>query len=204
MAYHLNEVIEVVDLTDDSYIEKTNKLLIPDDVEEEHPPLIYNLDDDSDDESENRDYIRIVPPKEQSQIERHGASNGTRSPKGRYYILEFKHLGFMIKKGSDLELNGQEFFRAIKLYRDSNGMIQMQGILLVRARMAQNFLPKKMNELCAVITARADNGCALPNVDEYLTTRPISAIVCPRQIIFSNQLFPAHSFREKGIGYETW
>lgn len=210
MAYQTNEIttsIEVVDLTDDSLAEKMNHITIPDDVEEddEKIPLIPLIDaDEEEDDSENDDFIRVITPGEQSRIERREASDDISSPDGREYIHKTDELGFTIKGGTDLELEDQEFFRVIKLYRDEDEEIQLQGILLMRTRLAQNMLPKKCNELCAIISARADSGVKLPDVDTHLTTRPLSAVICQRRIIFTNQLFPMHSFRENGKGYKTW
>lgn len=208
MAYRTNHVvdsIEVVDLAaDDSYVEKLNKLTIPDEIEEDQAPLIYHIDDDGDDESEGEDFVRLVTPNEQSRIERRDASDGFSTTTGRHYIQAAQHLGFTIKTGSDVELEDEEFFRVVKLYLDEDDDVQIQGILFVRTRLVQNYMPKKCNELCAIITARADSGARLPEIDTYLVTRPLTTVICPRRIILTNMLFPAHSFREQSKCYPNW
>lgn len=91
-----------------------------------------------------------------------------------------------------------------KLFYDDKFNVQIKGILLVRARNANNMLLKKCDELYALVKARADTKGKLPDVDDFMVTRPLSSVICTRDIIFTNQPFLAHSFREKCVGYKSW
>ena len=198
--------VEMVDLTEDYDVEPRQHLAIKD--EEEIMPLIYDLANNDDDEDDGDEYIRELTPDEflKAELERLTISEPASYRKGTKTEAAMTASGFFVQADTDAELyhqGRQEYFRVKELFSDGNGGLQMRGILLVRTRLVSNMLPKKYNELCAIIKARADKN-KIPEVDDYLVTRPLSSVVCTRKIIFTNQSFPAHSFREQGIRYDNW
>ena len=210
MSTALDDIIpsvEFMDLRGDDPVEPARSSSLYEREEREPPPLII-LDDleDDDDDTEYDEFIRRITLKEQAKIVLRDVSENTHPPRDRIYVEEeTNYLGCKVELGCDYELHGEDkFMRVIKIFHKKNDEPQMQGRLLARARTVLDFLPKKCNELCAIITARADRGSKLPDIDDYLVTRPLSSAICRRTIIFTNQLFPLHSFREKGVGYETW
>jgi DNA (cytosine-5)-methyltransferase 1 len=196
----------MIDLTEDFDIQPTRRSAMQE--EEEDTPLIYDLADSDDDEDDGDEYIRELTPDEflKAELERLSISETVSYLKGAKTEAAVTASGFFVQAGTGVELyhqGRQEYFRVRELFSDGKGEVQMKGILLMRTRLVMNMLPKKYNELCAIIKARADKS-KIPEVDDHLVTRPLSSVICTRKIIFTNQSFPTHSFRDKGMGYNTW
>ena len=198
--------VEMIDLTGDFDIKLKQRSAMRE--EEEDVPLIYDLADGDDDENDNDDYIRELTPDEflKAKLEQLSISETVSYLKDAKTEAAVKASGFSVQDDTDFELyyqERQEYFRVEDWFSDGKGEVQMKGILLARTKLIMNMLPKKYNEVCAIIKARADKS-KIPEVHDYLVIRPLSSVVCTRKIIFTNQPFPTHSFRENGVGYSTW
>lgn len=197
--------IEIMDLTGDDACSTTLGTLSIREGEEAKIPLIYWLDDDDYADADADDFLRKISPTEPARVEACQASQSSYSRTARVYLDKvLNQLGCSIEVQSDLELDGQEFMRVKKIFRDMSNDVYMEGILLVRTRAVMNMMPKKYNELCAMITAQVDSSGGLPDAHDHLVTRPISSAICKRKIIFTNQHFPTHSFREASRGYSSF
>lgn len=204
-ASSLKRAIEIVDLTDDSKFTKTKPRIQYEEGEKDIPR--FTIETDNDEDEDNRvDFIRHLSetPFDLEDLQTRLAHRAASAPLPRDYEIinsATSNTGCNVRAGKTVEL-ASEFLRVKQLIRDRNGEIHMRGILLYRVRKVLNMLPKKCNELCAIIKARADG--KNPNIDDHLSTRPISDMISTRDVTFTNQLFPILSFREKDRGYNSW
>lgn len=178
------------------------------DRESESPPLIYDLTEDDADE-DGDDGLRRATTDEMldtklgcltlSDHHHHTADAGAQ------HTTADTSLEVEVGSGAELHFNGNhELFKVQELFQDDDDEWQMRGNPLIRTRNANNMLPKRCNELVALVKAPVDDKGRIPDLSECLVTRPVSSIICLRKIVFTNQAFPAHSFREKGVGYKDW
>jgi DNA (cytosine-5)-methyltransferase 1 len=106
-----------------------------------------------------------------------------------------------LRVGMDVELHDGDFLRIKRIRRDAL-QILLNGILLRRTRFAEDMLNKKYNEVFAIV--KNHTGGKDPDVNGFLVTRPISAVVAVRKITFTNLSFPRLSFREGATHYASW
>ena len=216
--------IEMIDLTDDASftksrpeikrekcnndISRSSKSRPVNEYEEgvqDIPRFTIELDDE--DDEDGNDFIRelSLSPVELEELQATLAHRAASAPLPRGCEIinsATTHFGYNARAGKTVELQDETFLRVKQLIRDQNGEISMKGILLRRARTIYNMLPKKCNELCAIIKARSDGKD--PNIDDHLETRPLSLVISTRDLIFTNQIFPALSFRKNGRVHTSW
>lgn len=192
--------IEMIDLTEDQQEAPRRPIVLRD--EGEKVPLIHDLTEDDEDE-DGTDGLRPVDKDELRGLGLDFPAISRRTTAGSVVT----ETGFTVEIGSGVELlyrEEHELFKVKQLFLDKNSNWQMKGVLLIRARSSNNMLQKQPNEVFALVKALVDDKGRMPDVYEYLVTRPLSSVICTRDIIFTNQPFPAHSFREKGKGYKAW
>ena len=103
---------------------------------------------------------------------------------------------FIVEAGDNVELADGDFLRV-----KSVAASQITGILLTRTSYVQSLLPKQRNELCAILQPLVDGSD--PKIDGCQVSRHVDSVVGVRQIIFTNDKFPSHSFRVTGsVGTE--
>jgi DNA (cytosine-5)-methyltransferase 1 len=217
MTDDITASVETIDLTGDDATEPTRGFLrdhaaepkhqsFPRDEEEKDEPEI-DLNDFGDDETDDGDdYIREITPNEflKRTLEERTPS-ATTGWTGQYDTeADITESGVIVKPGICVELKNQEFLLIKKLFRRENNVTYLKGILFIRTRSVMNMLPKKHNEVCAIVKARADTKSKMPDIDAYLVTRRLSDVICQRTLILTNQPFPIHSFREKNVSYPSW
>jgi DNA (cytosine-5)-methyltransferase 1 len=217
MAADITASVETIDLTGDDATEPTRGFLrdhaaepkhqsFPRDGEGKDEPEI-DLNDFGDDETDDGDdYIREITPNEflKRTLEEYTPS-ATIEWTGQYGTeADITESGVIVRPGLCVELKNQEFLLIKKLFRRENNVIYLKGVLFIRTRSVMNMLPKKPNEVCAIVKARADTKSKMPDIDAYLVTRRLSDVICQRTLILTNQPFPIHSFREKNVSYPSW
>jgi DNA (cytosine-5)-methyltransferase 1 len=158
---------------------------IEDETEHGLPPIdLTDLDDDQ----EGPDAIRIIKPRD---VQTAGGL-----PFGSRIVDSTKLHGEKVMPGDCLQFDNGEFLRIIRIFRDtSTALITLEGNRLVRKRHLDGMLARdKVNELCLVLRAPAVGMDA--KMDDCRVTQPLSAAIRKRNIIFTNQQFPAHSVYE--------
>jgi DNA (cytosine-5)-methyltransferase 1 len=158
---------------------------IEDEADYEVPPIdLTDLDDDQ----EGPDAIRSITPSE--------IHNAGGLPFGCVIVHSTKLRGDKVAPGDSLQFDNGEFLYIIRIFRDvSTGLITLEGNRLVRKRHLDGMLARdKVNELCLILRAPAVGMDA--RMDDCRVTQPLSAAVRKRNIIFTNQQFPAHSVYE--------
>lgn len=166
-------------------------------------PVFY-IEDDEENEDDD-DKIRELSPGEVEDLRttlahRSGSAHPTTGFGREDSVL--RPFGIVVVPGMRVELQDGDFLAIKQLVRGKYGEAKVKGILLRRTRRIDNTLPKKYNELCAIIKASAEN-TGDPALDDYLVTREVSEIVAEREIIFTNQPFPACSWRVKDKMYRN-
>ena len=202
--------VETIDLTEDFDVDPGNRSTPPEEGDDTIPRIYIPSDDEDEDDDDGDEYFRELTPGAslKADIKRLVLSTNTGPAPNDIVEAAVTESGYFIEPGTDAELifeDQEEFLRVTRLFNDSKGEIQLEGIPAVRthAYVFHNRLLKKCNELCVVIQARADNKNRLPDVNEYLVTRPLSSVICTRKIIFTNLPFPKLSVRE-AWRYRTW
>lgn len=106
-----------------------------------------------------------------------------------------------LQPGICVELQDGDFLRIIKVFHNrTSNQNALKGNLMRRANRVNDMLPKKLNELCYIAqTSVTKTGAKL---QECLVTRQLDDVRCKREIIATNQFFPALSWRGKATQYE--
>ncbi|KAK3057086.1 hypothetical protein LTR09_002124 [Extremus antarcticus] len=183
--------IEVVDLTSDvrtatpqrpvktetidKLAEATKRLAVTDDEDGSVP--VFGLVGDFDEEAEDDVHeIRELTPGEAADL-------FPRASVAPTYVASVMTQAGSVKVNMSVQLSDGDFL-IIKHLSNKN----VRGILLCRTRWMKGTLPKKSNELCAILKTRVD--AQDPAVDGCWVVRPLSDIVAIRHIILTNQPFP--------------
>lgn len=102
-----------------------------------------------------------------------------------------------------VELKDGDFLHIKEIYRDyrvsAGGTLFLKGNLMRRTLRANGMLEKKINELFYVLTTTSSN--QNPTLDECLVTWALEDVKRVREIIVTNQDFPAFSWREQMENY---
>lgn len=100
--------------------------------------------------------------------------------------------------GDSLQFDDGSFLCNIRIFKEvSTGLIILDGNRLVRKKhvVLDSMLSRdKVNELCLILRAPAVGMDA--RMEDCRVTQPLSAAIRKRNIIFTNQQFPAHSVYE--------
>jgi len=157
-------------------------------IEDEEEAMLPIDLTDLDDEQEGPETIREITPSE--------AHDAGGLPFGCITLASTKLYGEDILPGDNLEFEDGSFLHDIRIFEDSStGLIILDGNRLVRKRELDGMLARdKVNELCLML--RAPTAGVDAKLRDCRATRPLSAAICKRHIIFTNQKFPAHSVYE--------
>lgn len=190
--------VEIVDLTSDDtprparrvkvehgvqdLTNETEMLSIEDDVAQ--MPILQGPIDIADDEDDDADpSYRELTPREWADVMRARTTTGS-----------FDHVrtpyGITVKVGMSVELNDGDFLFIVEI--TSHDVV---GILLRRAWLVKDLLPKKLNEVCAILKSLPS--FRDPSIDECLVIRPLKQIIAIRNVVFTNAPFSRFSFRDE-------
>lgn len=115
--------------------------------------------------------------------------------------------GFVtLTPGMTPELQDGDFLRIKHIVRDltidrPTQAVYLHGKRLRRCRKVENMLQKKLNELCMLV--EDDLTDSRPAEQQELVKIPLEDVICVREVIFTNLLFPALSFRQTGLCYRS-
>jgi DNA (cytosine-5)-methyltransferase 1 len=169
-------------------IQRLAAIKIEDETDYVAPPAIDLTD--LDDDQEGPDAIRSITPSE--------THNAGGLPFGYIIVGSTKLRGEKVTPGDSLQFDDGSFLHNIRIFKEpSTGLIILDGNRLVRKRhlVLDNMLSRdKVNELCLILRAPAVGMDA--RMEDCRVTQPLSAAVRKRNIIFTNQQFPAHSVYE--------
>jgi DNA (cytosine-5)-methyltransferase 1 len=169
-------------------IQRLAAIKIEDETDYVAPPAIDLTD--LDDDQEGPDAIRSITPSE--------THNAGGLPFGYIIVGSTKLRGEKVTPGDSLQFDDGSFLHNIRIFKEpSTGLIVLDGNRLVRKRhlVLDNMLSRdKVNELCLILRAPAVGMDA--RMEDCRVTQPLSAAVRKRNIIFTNQQFPAHSVYE--------
>jgi DNA (cytosine-5)-methyltransferase 1 len=100
-----------------------------------------------------------------------------------------------LRPGCRVELDDGSFLHVVVIYRDNSaaGKMYLKGNLMRRTKHANAMLELKRNELFYVLQTTSKN--QNPSLDDCLVTRALDDVICTREIIITNQPFPACSWR---------
>ncbi|KAK5174931.1 uncharacterized protein LTR77_000067 [Saxophila tyrrhenica] len=151
-------------------------MLSIEDDEDGQAPVGYTPPIDLDEEAEDDvDELRELTPREVADL----FSRATTTPLGAQAVMT--PLG-CVEIDMCIELSDGDFLCVKGFTRN-----HVKGILLRRTRWMQGSLPKKCNEVCAILKTQS----ALdPGIGDCLVVRNLNDIVAIRDIIFTNQPFP--------------
>ncbi|CAK4032597.1 S-adenosyl-L-methionine-dependent methyltransferase [Lecanosticta acicola] len=170
--------------------------------QEDLPPayILSDSSDELDDDQDDRDDEETDEPnEEQDEIRRLrtrlASTSLSGTPTGYQRLASATTAsGLEVRPGMNVELQDADFLRIHDILQDVYGKIIVRGMLLRRTRWMNNWLPKKLNELCAQFEIECDDINDLS--DSMLVIRPLDLVIQARKIVFTNKDFPAHSYRD--------
>lgn len=171
-----------------------------DDEGEVIPKFWIDLTDD--DGLDGPDYLRDITPRFEDQVHSPAAQ-----PYGHHHLGSAESpWGATITPGICIELTDGDFLRVKHIVKKENQttrhrQIFLEGALIRRTRRVDDMLPKKYNEVAYILRASVSNG-AQPRLDDCLVSRPLADATVVRDLICTNQPFPALSFRETDAYYD--
>ncbi|KAK6435167.1 hypothetical protein LTR95_008651, partial [Oleoguttula sp. CCFEE 5521] len=113
--------------------------------------------------------------------------------------------GQQLRRDGTAELVDGDFLRVKKMYIDDRGHTQLQGSLLRRTKHLHGMLDQKVNEVC--IISQSKSGQTGGAAAYRTTTRPLEEAIDIRECVFTNLLFPAHTWRQhlpRELHREDW
>ncbi|KAK3684707.1 hypothetical protein LTR37_020001 [Vermiconidia calcicola] len=199
------EIVEVVDLTqvDCVHLAKKQRLKV-EDLEAQIPLLSIEGENDNvpnfayedlteDDGDDGNEWLRELSQKEARDFQHRHSRSLTVPPAEKKTKSATTSLGAVITVDMGVELLDGDFLYVKSIKRKADGTY-LKGISLRRNCKSKDLLPKKYNELCAILKTYADADD--PAIDECLIVRPLDDVLTVRNIIFTNEPFPALSFRD--------
>ncbi|KAK3708012.1 hypothetical protein LTR37_011705 [Vermiconidia calcicola] len=204
--YSINEeIVEVIDLTqvDAVHAAKKQRLKV-EDLEAQIPLLSIEEENDNvpnfafedlteDDGDDGNEWLRELSQNEAREFQLRHTRSATAPPADTRAKSVTTPLDAVITVDVSVELIDGDFLYVKSIKRKADGTY-LKGILLRRNCKNKDLLPKKYNELCAILKTYAD--AEDPAIDECLVTRPLDDVLTVRKIVFTNEPFPALSFRD--------
>ena len=166
------------------------------------PNLIDFPNDDDDDDSIRDDFVGELTPNELIDLPIWFYQSRSATPAITGFNTLTTPLGVVVRPGMSVELSDGDFLHIHHLSRTNETCVR--GILLQRTRKINDMLPKKYNELCAILKTKTQTEGSDPSIDNCLVSRPLTDVLVAREIIFTNRPFPELSFREGEKLYMSW
>ena len=184
---------------EDNITNKASTLSLEDDEEDIPNFEIMDLSDDNGDD-DNDEFVRELTANEIQDFQMRFARSASTTLVSDRYSSVMNSSGIEVRPEGLFELPDGDFFYVDHISRAYG--IDMKGTLFRRTWKVDDMLPKKRNELCAIL--KAQTGVADPSFIDCLVSRPIDDALLVREVIFTNRPFPALSFRERPETYGSW